>query len=425
MKYKKIIILLLLSFCASQVWAQSLLVAQADSAKTSKLVEVPPPRGPHEVPSSLCGQCHVEIYKEWEGSMHAQSSALKDPIHGAMYRKVMGDPTQEGLKSKKGKYPVCLKCHAPNAAIQNKTKVDAQPAFNEGVNCITCHTIAGFKGVEKPDGKLRLGVSAYEISKSSLQAPSGKHYSTAPEALDGDVNSKPFHPYPMTGGNAALFQSSDMCLGCHAKRNNMHGVPVCATGDEYKVSESSVSCQSCHMPVVNGRASHAMLGGHDPRMVARGVVLTVDASVKDGVVSANVLMKNRLPHKFPTGAPFRNVYLELTARDADGKVVWRNFETHPIKDDKQAVLFYTLGDGNGKPVGAPAAKEVLADTRLEPHGEKALSYEIPADGVAAVRAELKYSLVLPGMKKMLAPVAEEDLLAAKRVAFAEADLSAK
>lgn len=350
--------------------------------------------------------------------MHAQSSALKDPIHGAMYRKVIGDPTKEGVTSKKGKFPVCLKCHAPNAAIQKKTKIDSRPAFNEGVNCITCHTIERFKGVEKPDGKLRLGVSAYDISTTSLQAPSGKHYSTAPEAMDADANSRQFHPYPMKG-NATLFQSSDMCLGCHAKRNNMHGVPVCATGDEYKASASSVSCQSCHMPIVNGRASHAMLGGHDDRMVARGVVLSLDA-VKDGAgIKATVTMKNRLPHKFPTGAPFRNVYLELTAVDADGKRVWRNFESHPIKDDKQAVLFYVLGDGAGKPVGAPAAKEVLADSRLEPHGEKTLTYSIPAEGVSAVRAELKYSLVLPGMKKMLAPVAEEALLSSRRVAFTE------
>lgn len=424
MNYTKTILSIFLFSILSSGWAEQITAAKEDSGHESKLVEVPTPTAPHEVSSALCGQCHQEIYAEWEGSMHAKSSALKDPIHGALYRKVMGDPTVEGLKSKNGAYPVCLKCHAPNAAIQQKTKIDAQPAFNEGVNCITCHTITKFKGSEKPDGKLRLGVSAYEISKSSLQAPSGKHYSTAPEAMDGD-NGKPFHPYPMEGTNAALFQSSDMCLGCHAKRNNMHGVPVCATGDEYKASKSSVSCQSCHMPVVNGRANHAMLGGHDPRMVARGVVLTLDATASEDTITANVVMKNTLPHKFPTGAPFRNVYLELTALNSDGKQLWRNFASHPIKDDKDAVLFYTLGDGSGNPVGAPNAKEVLADSRLEPHGEKTLSYEIPAKGATRIRAELKYSLILPGMKKMLAAVVDEDLLSAKRVALAEVELTEK
>ncbi len=62
----------------------------AQDTETTK-VNVPPPSTPHEVSSKLCGECHQEIYKEWSNSMHAQSTALDDPIHGAFYRKVMGD----------------------------------------------------------------------------------------------------------------------------------------------------------------------------------------------------------------------------------------------------------------------------------------------------------------------------------------------
>lgn len=393
--------------------------AQAAEEKESSLVDVAAPTAPHEVSAQLCGQCHQAIYEEWQGSMHAQSTALTDPIHGFMYRKVIGEPDKEGVTSKRGQYPVCLKCHAPNAAIQKKTKIDAKPAFNEGVNCIVCHTISGFKGVEGKDGKLRLGISAYEISKTSLQAPSGKNYSTSPEADEAASNhSMPFHPYPMTGENASLFKSSEMCLGCHAKRNNGHGIPVCATGDEIKESKSSVSCQSCHMPVVNGRASHAMLGGHDKTMVKRGVALQLAVDEKGGALQAKVTMENLLPHKYPTGAPFRNVYLQLSAFDDKGEEVWKNFTTHPLKDDKQAVLVYVLGDGEGKPTGAPKAKEVLSDSRLKPHEERVLEYEIPAKGVVRVRAELLYNLLLPGMLKDLKDL-DEDLKAPKQAAFAE------
>ena len=60
------------------------------------------------VDSMSCKNCHEEIYNQWSGSMHANSSALKDPIHGAFYKNVIGDPTQEGVKTKKGTYPVCL-----------------------------------------------------------------------------------------------------------------------------------------------------------------------------------------------------------------------------------------------------------------------------------------------------------------------------
>ncbi|MGF1546092.1 MAG: multiheme c-type cytochrome, partial [Thiotrichales bacterium] len=71
------------------------------------------PTAPHEVSSKVCGECHQEIYDEWKGSMHAQSTALTDPIHGAFYRSEVGDPTQEGQTMKDGKFPVCLGCHAP------------------------------------------------------------------------------------------------------------------------------------------------------------------------------------------------------------------------------------------------------------------------------------------------------------------------
>ena len=40
----------------------------------------------HHVKPEACKQCHEEIYTQWKRSMHANSSALKDPIHGAFYR---------------------------------------------------------------------------------------------------------------------------------------------------------------------------------------------------------------------------------------------------------------------------------------------------------------------------------------------------
>lgn len=407
---------------AETMSVRSVAAENAASPVTSKLVNVPTPTAPHEVSSQLCASCHADIYKEWEGTMHAQSTALTDPIHAAMYKQVVGDPTVEGVTMKNGNYPVCLQCHAPNAAIQKKTKLDAHPSFNEGVNCIACHTIQGFKGVEGEGGKLRLGMAAYDISKTSLQAPSGKHYTTTP-GVEGHEG-KPFHPYPMEGGNSALFKSSDMCMGCHAKRNNEHGIPVCATGDEIKASNSSVTCQACHMPVVNGRISHSMMGGHDAATVKRGVVMTLKVDKADAKLKAKIDLKNQLPHNFPTGAPFRNVYLQLTAHDAKGVEVWKNYTTHPLKDDKQGVLVYVTGDGEGKPTGSPTAKEILSDSRLKPHETRTLEYEIPADKVVTVRAELLYNLVLPEMIKHLEPIVGDDLLKPKQAAFAEVSVSA-
>jgi hypothetical protein len=109
--------------------------------------------------------------------MHANSSALKDPIHGAFYKKVMGDPKKENLRTKKGKYPVCLKCHAPVAAMEKKTKLDAKPAYANGISCVVCHSFTKFKGADNAKtGKPQYGIDAYEIDKKSLHGPSGTAY---------------------------------------------------------------------------------------------------------------------------------------------------------------------------------------------------------------------------------------------------------
>ena len=54
----------------------------------------------HHVPSEVCKNCHQEVYRQWSGSMHAQSSALNDPIHLTFYKKVAGSPTEEDVKHK-------------------------------------------------------------------------------------------------------------------------------------------------------------------------------------------------------------------------------------------------------------------------------------------------------------------------------------
>lgn len=408
-----------LSNFAYRPWLLLLLPWATPFAADSGIVNVPAPAAPHEVPSELCGACHQEIYKEWLGSMHAQSSALKDPIHGAFYRNVIGDPTQEGVVTKQGKYPVCLQCHAPNAAIQKKTKLDAKPAFNEGVNCVFCHTITGFKGVEGPDGKLRLGTSAYEVSKTHLQAPSGKSYSMMPQPENPTPITPVFHLFPTEGRNASLHKTNEVCMGCHDRRNNFHGVPLCATGTEISDSKSFISCQACHMPTTNGHADHSMSGGHDGAMVRRAVTMVLDVTGADGAYLAQIRLKNKLPHKFPTGAPFRNAYLKLVAYDDRGEVRWQNYETHPLKDDPEAVFVYTLGDDEGKPAMPPKAKQVLSDTRLEPNQERVLEYKIPADQVKVIRAELLYDLLLPNLTRKLDAVLTNELKTPRLAAMSE------
>ncbi len=411
------------------IWAITLLFSAGAMAESKKITGKVP-KQPHQVSSGVCQECHKEIYEQWSGSMHANSTALKDPIHGGFYRFVIGDPTQEGVKTKKGQYPVCLKCHVPAAAIDKKTKLDAMPAYEQGVNCISCHTIKKFKGVTGPDGKNRYGIDAYELSSTGLQAPSGRDYSTKPvDPKTATPATMPFHPFPMEGNS--IHKTNAVCMGCHDKRENFKGAPLCVTGDEYNQVSSFVACQSCHMPKVKHKTAeggtielsdHSMAGGHSEGQVAQAMVMDMTAEKAGDTIKATVSMHNRLPHAFPTGAPFRNFYLKISAYDGAGKQVWQNYKKHPMKEDPKSMFVKVLGDDTNKPVPPPKATKVLKDTRLQPNERREVQYDIPAAGVKLVRAEALYNLILPPQIKMLGDALTPDLKAPKLAGQAEVRL---
>ena len=373
----------------------------------------------HHVSAEVCKSCHQDVYRQWSQSMHAQSTALSDPIHATFYKMVVGDPTQEGVVHKaSGKFPVCLQCHAPNAARDKTTKLDANVAYSEGVNCVACHTLSSYKGIQGEGGKLRLGLKAYELS-DKIQAPSGvnrglqKLRASADDMFGGAVASaddsqKPNphlgEPVELDGkqipalpmeGNPTLMKTNDACMGCHDQRNNPQGVPLCLTGSEYTMSNTDVNCLSCHMPISDGIADHSMGGGHNMGILKRSVVFDVSTEAKGDKLLATVLIKNQQPHSLPTGAPFRNIYMKLTAYDTSGEVVWENAKGHPGESDPQAYLVYALADDEGKPAPPPTATKLGKDTRLKPHETRTLEYEIPAEGVALIRGELYYNLLWP------------------------------
>ena len=218
--------------------------------------------------------------------------------------------------------------------------------------------------------------------------------------------------------NPALLKTSEACLGCHDTRKNFHGVPLCATGDEYVAGKTHVTCQSCHMPVANGFANHSMGGGHDLATLKRAVFLTLDAEKSGDKIKAVIGMRNQQPHKVPTGAPFRNMSLRITTYDVDGNLLWANYMKHPAKEDPQAYLDLKLKDDAGNFVPPPKATQLGPDNRLRPYERRKLSYEMPADKVTVVRAELYYNLLWPSLNKKM-DFLPAHLRESKRIAHTE------
>ena len=361
-----------------------------------------------DVSAEECKTCHEEIYSQWKNSMHANSTALKDPIHGAFYTAVVGDPKEEGV-TKNGKYPVCLQCHSPAAAKDGKTNLAAMPAYNEGVNCIACHTITGFKGTKKANGDLRLGMKAYLYSDTSLQGPGINH--TNPDWQ---------HPVFQNTGNPEVFKTNAICMGCHDQRKNSNKVSLCQTGDEITASGELSNCLNCHMPIVNGKADHSLLGGHSAKMVSKGLLMTMSTVSKpSNMLEISIKLANQLPHNLPTGAPFRNIYVILTGYDRDGKEVWASSQSHPAKDDKKAMFMYSLGDNKGNPAPPPKATQVLGDTRLKPYEVRVLHYSVAAGEIKKLRAVAYYDLLLPPMKKKFVKPENKQLITANIIAVTE------
>ena len=346
----------------------------------------------HHIPSTDCGACHQEIYKQWQDSMHAKSSAVKDPIHGAVYKMLVGNPLEEGVKDKLGNYPVCLQCHAPNAARDNKTKLDSLPTYEEGVNCVACHTVSTFHGITGPDGKQQVGTKSYGYTTDQLQSGHGAWNKQNPVHSPGSSTSEPVsNPFPHNR-NPALFKSSELCLGCHEQLNNQQGVTICNIGSILTGPDPKPTCQSCHMPVVDGVVSHTLGGGHDMGMLRRGIIMQLTAQSGQETI-ATVLLENKLLHTLPTGAPFRHLIVKVTALDAAGNVVWKNFTENPTAEDPQSVLMLKLTDDAGKPAMPMVAKKLGIDGRLQPGEKRTLKYTIPVPNVALVRVELLYYLV--------------------------------
>jgi len=364
----------------------------------------------HHVSAKQCKTCHEDIYAQWQGSMHANSTALKDPIHGAFYTAVIGNPKQEGIK-KKGKYPVCLQCHAPAAAKDGKTNLAAMRVYNEGVNCVACHTISRFKGTKKAGGGLNLGTQAYEFSTTSLQGPGTSH-----------TTSDWQHPVFQNAVNPEVFKTSAVCMGCHDQRKNSNKVALCQTGDEIATSAGDTNCLTCHMPTVNGKADHSLLGGHSAKMVSKGLLMTMTTTEKNKTLKVTIKLSNQLPHNFPTGAPFRNVYVRLTGYDNKGQEVWVSSQSHPAQDDKKAMFMYSLGDAEGNPAPPPKATQVLADTRLKPHETRELSYSLAKGKITKLKAVAYYDLLLPPMKKKFAKPEHKALITSKIIAISEVQL---
>jgi len=270
-------------------------------------MEMTVPAGLETLLASDCGKCHADIYREWQGSMHAQ--AWTDPYYQV-------DAIFDGSQQ------ICLNCHVPlqdqqeNLVLGFKDKARFKPVlkpnpnFNrelqqEGVTCVVCH--------------VRDGV---------IVGPYGS--SDAP------------HP---TRQDTTLAEGIGVCSKCHVVSGDLwdtfYRIPPCGTLDEIREGDRKVNCAGCHMPVTERPAAtgslprrgrmHLWRGGHDREMVRKGLKIESHIDLQSDLVGrATLTLTNTgADHYLPTGTPDRHLTVEFTIRAQDGEVL--KTKTHKLK----------------------------------------------------------------------------------------------
>lgn len=345
--------------------------------------------------SDRCVACHngmktqagedFSIGIDWRASIMANSS--RDPYwQASVRRETIDHPTASAEIQNE-----CSHCHMPMAFYQahlqgkengvfshlpfdmDKT-VDAEAA--DGVSCSICHQIS----------KKNLGTPASFVGNFIIDPPDqGKHSEYGPYVIDaGHLRVMQSSTGGFVPGEGEQIRDSALCATCHQlstvaldKNGNRVGeLPEQMPYLEWLHSDyaNKTSCQSCHMPEVQGDTPvtslfgelrkgarhHVFLGGNffmlhmlsdyrqDLSVTALPEELNANAQrtvnflqsqsarvsipnleTSEGRLHADVLVENLTGHKLPTAYPSRRAWLHVTIRDRSGRVMFESGALNP------------------------------------------------------------------------------------------------
>ncbi|MDD2449320.1 MAG: multiheme c-type cytochrome [Sulfurimonas sp.] len=380
--------------------------------------------------SAKCKSCHEEIFDQWADSNHHHLVGT-NPYYMVMENLAGADMGEEFRQW-------CMGCHNPSAVTTNQKrtthemdgslmpnvlfesgskrllddfKAHGNSRLEQGVSCVACHRITetDSKGNSAYTLKIRDRKKyAFEDSTSEIEQYLGEKFINSNPQVHKDSYSN------------KLYKKSSYCASCHdeflpdeSKR------AVVSTFKEWRDSPYNnpkdatkhKDCIDCHMTYLKdgefaplkGRStdggvvkddvkvhyfsgSNHFLSGlkskehEDQTLQLLRTSAKIDVDIKDANISVGV--KNvGAGHHLPTGvSDFRELWLDITVRDAKGEVV---FSSGKLQEDGNLGLdarpfMKVFGDEDSKPVGLMfwRYKKMISDTRI-PAGERRVeSYEI-------------------------------------------------
>ena len=345
----------------------------------------------------LCGDCHSEIYAQWENSMH--HLAHYDPVYNDVARFFLQGLTEadEIIEAES-----CVKCHTPIGVETGYPKklsddMDKVPDIaRQGVQCDYCHSVTG---TEKPyNNGLTLAPGNGEDDPGTKRGPL--------KDAESDYHESAFSKF---------HTESELCGTCHNVKHVVFKTPLETTYEEWEKSpynssdpSKRITCQGCHMyqkPGVPATASTArpdnpgQAADDGPErdhifthnFVGGNGLVPGQFNGKDKILMAEERLKNAATlslttdkidqqefkikitntgagHSLPTGlASVRQMWLEISVKDKAGQEIYSSG-----KLDKNgylpegAFLYNTIfGNGQGQAVlNVAKAREVLKDNRI-------------------------------------------------------------
>jgi hypothetical protein len=343
------------------------------------------------VTADRCMACHnflvtatgqdVSIGVDWRASMMANSA--RDPYwQAAIRREVLEHPSAQAAIENE-----CSACHMPMARFQANSAGQKGQVFAhlpvtrqsapesllaaDGVSCAMCHQIE-----EEGFGTKQSFTARFSVDTTT---PAGQRLAYGPYDVDaGRVtlmqSASLFRPT-----RATHIQQSELCATCHTLYTHALSPDGEVVGElpeqvpylEWRHSSYSKthSCQSCHMPVVEGETKisgvmglprqemsrHVFRGGNFfvPRLLNQdraelgvkalpqelettsvrtarhletaAAKLTIGpAEISEQQLRVEVEIENLAGHKLPSAYPSRRSWVHLTVKDAAGVIVFES-----------------------------------------------------------------------------------------------------
>jgi hypothetical protein len=185
-----------------------------------------------------CAGCHEKQYKEWNGSVH--SMALRDPIYQGELNKAIKAVGHEIGRQ-------CEGCHSPAAMMTGELKkpglTGLSPLALGGVSCDICHSVSGTTHTRTP---ARLPQNGSLILNPGHDGKDGVQLvKRTPRAPGADCGGG-FHECK----ESPLLDQADLCAGCHQVYHYDKHFPIESTYNEWKegpYAQRGIHCQDCHM----------------------------------------------------------------------------------------------------------------------------------------------------------------------------------